>query len=129
MFTIETYHDPVKSIFSVNSVAHWLGETTYDDKHTPRDHLLTALLTLGEGYHCFHRMSFPLAFSAVNVAILIMTVSASKSDQFPMDYRNAFRWYQYDPTKWFIWVCSKLGFASHLRVRRSFVFRQHSTLT
>ena len=33
-----------------------------------------------------------------------------------MDYRNAFLWYQYDPTKWFIWVCSKFGLASHLKV-------------
>lgn len=33
-----------------------------------------------------------------------------------MDYRNAFRWYQYDPTKWFIVLCRYLGLASHLRV-------------
>jgi stearoyl-CoA desaturase (delta-9 desaturase) len=33
-----------------------------------------------------------------------------------MDYRNAFLWYQYDPTKWFIAACAKLGFASQLRV-------------
>jgi stearoyl-CoA desaturase (delta-9 desaturase) len=33
-----------------------------------------------------------------------------------MDYRNATKWYQYDPTKWFIRVCQKLGLASHLKV-------------
>ncbi|KAJ3574410.1 hypothetical protein NP233_g1779 [Leucocoprinus birnbaumii] len=77
--------------FSVNSLAHWLGEATYDDKDTPRDHFLTALVTLGEGYHNFHH-------------------------QFPMDYRNAIKWYQYDPSKWFIWVCEKLGFADNLKV-------------
>ena len=33
-----------------------------------------------------------------------------------MDYRNAVKWYQWDPTKWFIAVCAKLGFATHLRV-------------
>jgi stearoyl-CoA desaturase (delta-9 desaturase) len=33
-----------------------------------------------------------------------------------MDYRNAIRWYQYDPTKWFIWICSALGLASDLKV-------------
>ncbi|KAH9475862.1 Acyl-CoA desaturase [Psilocybe cubensis] len=33
-----------------------------------------------------------------------------------MDYRNAFFWYQYDPTKWFIAFCGKVGLASHLRV-------------
>ncbi|KAI0765152.1 delta 9-fatty acid desaturase protein [Fomes fomentarius] len=79
------------STFCVNSLAHWLGEAPFDDKHTPRDHVITALCTIGEGYHNFHH-------------------------QFPMDYRNAIKWYQYDPTKWFIWVCEKLGLASHLKV-------------
>ena len=46
---------------------------------------------MGEGYHNFHH-------------------------QFPMDYRNAFLWYQYDPTKWFIALCGKIGLASHLRM-------------
>ena len=71
-------------------MAHWLGETTFDDKLTPRDHFITAVVTLGEGYHNFHH-------------------------QFPMDYRNAVKWYQWDPTKWFIAVCSSFGLASHLR--------------
>ncbi|KAJ4482309.1 delta 9-fatty acid desaturase [Lentinula aciculospora] len=79
------------STFCVNSLAHWLGETPFDDKHTPRDHMITAFVTIGEGYHNFHH-------------------------QFPMDYRNAIKWYQYDPTKWCIWVLSKLGLASHLKV-------------
>jgi stearoyl-CoA desaturase (Delta-9 desaturase) len=79
------------STFCVNSLAHWLGEAPFDDKHTPRDHLITALVTIGEGYHNFHH-------------------------QFPMDYRNAIKWYQYDPTKWFIWCMKKIGLASHLKV-------------
>lgn len=33
-----------------------------------------------------------------------------------MDYRNAIQWYQWDPTKWFIAACAKLGLASHLLV-------------
>ncbi|KAF9254561.1 hypothetical protein L218DRAFT_968067 [Marasmius fiardii PR-910] len=78
------------STFCVNSLAHWLGETPFDDKHTPRDHMITAFVTIGEGYHNFHH-------------------------QFPMDFRNAIRWYQYDPTKWTIWFLSKLGLASHLK--------------
>lgn len=53
--------------------------------------MITALATIGEGYHNFHH-------------------------QFPMDYRNAIKWYQYDPTKWFIWSMEKLGLASHLKV-------------
>ncbi|OBZ71977.1 Acyl-CoA desaturase [Grifola frondosa] len=79
------------STFCINSIAHYLGESPFDDKKTARDHLLSALLTMGEGYHNFHH-------------------------QFPMDYRNAIRWYQYDPTKWFIAVCSWIGVASHLHV-------------
>ncbi|KAJ7619514.1 delta 9-fatty acid desaturase protein [Roridomyces roridus] len=79
------------SIFCLNSLAHWLGESPFDDKHSPRDHFITALVTLGEGYHNFHH-------------------------QFPMDYQNGRRWYQYDPTKWFIWGCGQLGLASHLKV-------------
>ena len=86
----------VQSTFCVNSLAHYLGETPFDDKHTPRDHLITALVTFGEGYHNFHH-------------------------QFPMDYRNAIKWYQYDPTKWLIWVCQQLGLASHLKAQCSWL--------
>ncbi|KAF9514859.1 hypothetical protein BS47DRAFT_1361424 [Hydnum rufescens UP504] len=28
------------SMFCVNSLARWLGETPFDDKHTPRDHVI-----------------------------------------------------------------------------------------
>lgn len=72
------------STFCVNSLAHWLGEAPFDDKHTPRDHFITALVTVGEGssmlfaslrdpvltpacfvsgYHGFHRASLPLLLS------------------------------------------------------------------
>jgi len=78
------------STFCVNSLAHWLGDTPFDSKHTPRDHVFTALVTIGEGYHNFHH-------------------------EFPQDFRNAIKWYQYDPTKWFIWTASKLGLASELK--------------
>ncbi|KAJ7750425.1 delta 9-fatty acid desaturase protein [Mycena maculata] len=77
--------------FAINSLAHYLGSASYDDVLSPRDHLLSAILTMGEGYHNFHH-------------------------QFPMDYRNAYLWYQYDPTKWFIALCKHLGLASNLRV-------------
>ncbi|KIJ06764.1 hypothetical protein PAXINDRAFT_103232 [Paxillus involutus ATCC 200175] len=79
------------STFCINSLAHYFGSTPYDDRHTPRDHLFVAVVTMGEGYHNFHH-------------------------QFPMDYRSAFHWYQYDPTKWFIAACHHLGLAAHLRV-------------
>ena len=85
-----------------------MGETPYDDKKSARNHIITgeyfmqtlecpysvgdaAVLTMGEGYHNFHH-------------------------QFPMDYRNAIKWYQFDPTKWFIATCAALRVASQLRV-------------
>jgi len=60
----------------VNSVAHWVGHTPCDDKHSLRlgDHLLTALITLGEGHHN----------SVINFPCIIVT---------------QIKWYQYDPTK------------------------------
>jgi stearoyl-CoA desaturase (Delta-9 desaturase) len=69
-----------QSTFCVNSLAHWLGDQPFDSKKTPRDHVVTALVTLGEGYHNFHH-------------------------EFPQDYRNAIKFYQWDPTKWLILVC------------------------
>lgn len=79
--------------FCVNSLAHWLGDQPFDDRDSPRDHLVTALVTLGEGYHNFHH-------------------------EFPVDYRNGIEWYQYDPTKHFIWLCSLVGLAYDLKTFR-----------
>ncbi|KAH8747641.1 hypothetical protein F5883DRAFT_509628 [Diaporthe sp. PMI_573] len=79
-----------QATFCVNSLAHWLGDQPFDDRNSPRDHVITALVTLGEGYHNFHH-------------------------EFPSDYRNAIKWYQYDPTKWSIWIWKKLGLAYDLK--------------
>ncbi len=79
-----------QATFCVNSLAHWLGDATFSDKISPRDHVFTALVSMGEGYHNFHH-------------------------EFPADYRNAIAWHQYDPTKWFIWCCKKLGLAGNLK--------------
>ena len=79
-----------QATFCVNSLAHWLGDRPFDDRNTPRDHLITALVTLGEGYHNFHH-------------------------EFPSDYRNAIEWFQYDPTKWSIWMWKKMGLAYDLK--------------
>uniref|UniRef100_A0A1D1ZAM8 Acyl-CoA desaturase n=1 Tax=Anthurium amnicola TaxID=1678845 RepID=A0A1D1ZAM8_9ARAE len=76
--------------FCVNSLAHYLGDKPFDDKRTPRDHFITAVVTMGEGYHNFHH-------------------------EFPQDYRNAIKFYQYDPTKWLIKTCSIFGLASNLK--------------
>ncbi|OJI85063.1 hypothetical protein ASPTUDRAFT_28763 [Aspergillus tubingensis CBS 134.48] len=34
---------------------------------------------------------------------------------FPSDYRNAEKWWQYDPTKWIIWIWGQLGLAYDLK--------------
>lgn len=47
-----------QATFCVNSLAHWIGEQPFDDRRSPRDHMLTAFVTLGEGYHNFHH-EFP----------------------------------------------------------------------
>lgn len=75
----------------VNSVAHYFGEHTFDDTISPRDHFVTGLLTLGEGYHNFHH-------------------------EFPNDYRNGIHFWDYDPTKWFIFTLNRLGLTSGLKV-------------
>jgi len=83
-----------QATFCVNSLAHWLGDQPFDDRNSPRDHLITALVTLGEGYHNFHH-------------------------EFPSDYRNAIEWYQYDPTKWHIAMWKFFGLAYDLKQFRA----------
>lgn len=79
-----------QATFCVNSLAHWLGDQPFDDRNSPRDHVITALVTLGEGYHNFHH-------------------------EFPSDYRNAIETFQYDPTKWSIWIWKQMGLAYDLK--------------
>ena len=76
--------------FAVNSVAHYIGTRPYSDATSARDSFITAIITLGEGYHNFHH-------------------------SFSLDYRNGVRWWQLDPTKWFVWTMSKVGVTRDLR--------------
>lgn len=78
------------SAFFVNSFAHTFGKRPYNHAESARDNWLGAILTNGEGFHNFHH-------------------------RFPSDYRNGFRWYQWDPSKWCIFVLSKLGLAWDLK--------------
>jgi stearoyl-CoA desaturase (delta-9 desaturase) len=75
--------------FFINSLCHVAGSQPYSDSHSARDNWVAALLTYGEGYHNYHH-------------------------EFPSDYRNGVRFYQWDPTKWLIWTCGRLGLASGL---------------
>ncbi len=78
------------STFLVNSWAHFFGKQPFSSHCTARDSLLVGFLAHGEGYHNYHH-------------------------QFAADYRNAIRWYQYDPTKWMIFLFYKLGLAYDLK--------------
>jgi stearoyl-CoA desaturase (delta-9 desaturase) len=73
----------------INSLCHYAGTQPYSDKISARDNWFTALLTYGEGYHNFHHA-------------------------FPGDYRNGVRWFDYDPTKWFINILSRVGLTWNL---------------
>jgi stearoyl-CoA desaturase (delta-9 desaturase) len=59
-----------QATFCVNSLAHWIGEQPFDDRRTPRDHVLTALVTMGEGYHNFHH-EFPSDYRKLALQFLI----------------------------------------------------------
>ncbi|MFT4901269.1 MAG: stearoyl-CoA desaturase (delta-9 desaturase) [Lentimonas sp.] len=79
------------STWFINSLCHTIGSKTYARELSAVDNAMLALLTFGEGYHNYHH-----AFAA--------------------DYRNGIRWYHFDPSKWTIWLASKLGMTKKLRV-------------
>jgi stearoyl-CoA desaturase (delta-9 desaturase) len=76
--------------FAINSFAHTFGTQPFCDENSSRDSLLTALVSMGEGYHNFHHT-------------------------FPADYRNGVYAHQFDPTKWILWACAGVGLARDLR--------------
>ncbi len=75
--------------FFINSLAHFWGRRPYTEENSARDNGFLAFLTYGEGYHNFHHI-------------------------FQTDYRNGIRWYQWDPTKWMISLCARVGLARNL---------------
>jgi stearoyl-CoA desaturase (delta-9 desaturase) len=77
----------LQATFCVNSLAHLVGVRHYDRHSSARDSALVALVTFGEGYHSFHH-------------------------RFPFDYRNGARWWQFDPSKWLIWLLARIGVVS-----------------
>jgi stearoyl-CoA desaturase (delta-9 desaturase) len=76
--------------FFINSLCHTLGRQPYSSRCTARDSALMAWFTFGEGYHNFHHA-------------------------FQHDYRNGVKAWQFDPTKWCIWLLHKAGLVRHLR--------------
>jgi stearoyl-CoA desaturase (delta-9 desaturase) len=80
-----------QGVFCINSICHWVGEQPYNNRTSPRNlpHIL-AVFTLGEGYHNFHHT-------------------------FPADYRLGVKWYDFDFTKWNIWLWAQVGLARDLK--------------
>ena len=76
--------------YLINSLAHMWGRQPYSDKFSARDNSFLALITYGEGYHNYHHT-------------------------FQWDYRNGVKWWQYDPTKWIINFCSRIGLTYDLK--------------
>jgi len=75
--------------FFINSLAHFWGSRPYTEANSARDNGFLAFLTYGEGYHNYHHI-------------------------FQSDYRNGIRWWQWDPTKWMIALCDRIGLANNL---------------
>ena len=71
-------------------MAHLYGTRPYTEASSARDNALLSLITNGEGYHNFHH-------------------------KFPSDFRNGVRWYQWDPTKWFIALLGMTRLARDLK--------------
>lgn len=76
--------------FFINSLAHFWGRRPYTEANSARDNDFLAFLTYGEGYHNYHHL-------------------------FQRDYRNGIRWWHWDPTKWMINLCSRIGLARSLQ--------------
>ena len=76
--------------FLVNSASHVWGKKTYSEANTARDNFFLAFFTFGEGHHSFHHA-------------------------FPNDHRIGYRWFHYDPGKWFIRSMARMGLVWDLK--------------
>ncbi|MCP4896107.1 MAG: acyl-CoA desaturase [bacterium] len=76
--------------FLINSAAHIWGSQRWSTAHSAKDNWFLSFFTFGEGYHNYHH-------------------------SFQADYRNGALWYNWDPSKWLIWLLSRLGLAQDLR--------------
>jgi len=93
----------------INSLAHHWGTRTFSTEQSAVDNYFLSIFTFGEGYHNYHHT-------------------------FARDYRNGIRWYHFDPTKWSIWIFSKIGLAGSLnripanRINEKMVIEQKDNL-
>lgn len=83
----------------INSLAHTWGSQMFSREHSAVDNYVISLVTFGEGYHNYHHT-------------------------FCSDYRNGIKWYNFDPTKWLIWILSKLGLAKDLKRTKTYMMKK-----
>jgi stearoyl-CoA desaturase (Delta-9 desaturase) len=76
--------------FLVNSMAHVFGRRRYVTSDTSRNSFLIALVTNGEGWHNNHH-------------------------HYQASARQAFRWWQWDPSYYVLWALSKVGIVRDLK--------------
>jgi stearoyl-CoA desaturase (delta-9 desaturase) len=92
--TIAVWH----GTFLVNSLAHVVGRRRYATSDTSRNSLWIALLTNGEGWHNNHH-------------------------HYQASARQAFRWWEWDPTYYVLWLLSKVGVVRDLKVPTAEILR------
>lgn len=85
--TIAVWH----GTFLVNSLAHVVGRRRYVTSDTSRNSFVIALLTNGEGWHNNHH-------------------------HYQASARQAFRWWEWDPSYYVLWMLSKVGVVRDLKV-------------
>lgn len=79
----------LNSTFCINSICHLWGNQPNGTENSSRDSWWISLITFGEGYHNYHH-------------------------NYPKDYRNGPKWYNFDPSKWLIFGLSTTGLATNL---------------
>lgn len=81
----------LNSTFCINSICHLWGDQPAGTANSSRDSWWISLITFGEGYHNYHH-------------------------NYPRDYRNGPKWYNFDPSKWLIFSLFLIGLAKIERI-------------
>jgi stearoyl-CoA desaturase (delta-9 desaturase) len=84
----------LNSTFTINSLCHLWGNQPHGTQDSSRDNWLISFVSFGEGYHNYHHT-------------------------FARDYRNGPEWYNFDPSKWVIYVLFRLGLTYNLQRQKT----------
>lgn len=79
-----------QATFCINSLTHMFGSRPYNKTISARDNFWMSLITFGEGFHNYHHA-------------------------YPYDYRNGRKFWNFDPSKWTLFVFSKVRVVKNLR--------------